>query len=368
MIHSIRVRGYRSLRDLTIRLGRLTIVTGENGTGKSNLYRSLWLLHEAAEGRFAESIAGEGGMPSLLWAGERRSDEPLGIRWELEHDAFHFELTCGLSPASGSSSFRTDPDIKTEAIRLGGSKGRIVAERKGSLAKVRGADRKMENLPLPVHAPESIISEVRDAARHPELAAVRAVLSDLRFYHHFRTDADSPARRAQVGSWSPVLHHDGANLAAAWQSIAESGLSDELDEAVDRAFPGSHWEAVNESDLFELSLSRPGLSRPLSARELSDGTLRYLCLIAALLTPRPPRLLVFNEPESSLNGNLLEPLAEMAARVPEDTQLLFVTHSEALTSALLSRMDGVSRRLISYEGETRLEGQGGARRVWTFDD
>lgn len=368
MIESIRVRGYRSLRDLPLRLGRVTVVSGENGAGKSNFYRSLWLLHQAAEGRLAEAIAAEGGMPSVLWAGERRRDEPRAVSWDLAHADFLFSLTCGLSPSDEASLFRTDPDIKSETIRLGGPKGRPVAERKGPHARIRSAGGAMEALPLPVHAPESIISEVRDGARHPELAAVRAVLSDWRFYHQFRTDAASPARHPRVGTWSPVLGHDGANLAAAWQSIAESGCREGLDEAVERAFPGSGWEVVNGEGAFQFRLRRPGLSRPLGAAELSDGTLRYLCLIAALLTPRPPRFLVFNEPEASLNDALLEPLADMVARVPAETQLLFVTHSEVLAAAILERTGGVSRRLISHQGETRPEGHDGARRVWIFED
>ena len=55
----------------------------------------------------------------------------------------------------------------------------------------------------------------------------------------------------------------------------------------------------------------PGILRPLEARELSDGTLRYLCLIAALLSPRPATLLALNEPEMSLHPELMQPLAEL---------------------------------------------------------
>ncbi|MCB1079998.1 MAG: AAA family ATPase, partial [Verrucomicrobiae bacterium] len=208
----------------------------------------------------------------------------------------------------------------------------------------------------------------RNDHRFPAVGAVRAILSDWRFYHQFRTDADSPIRRAQVGSWSPVLHHDGSNLASAWQSIAESGFRDALEEAVELAFPGCQLRAQGDEGGFRIEILRPGLSRWLGGSELSDGTLRYLSLIAALLTPRPPRLLVLNEPEASLNEGLLAPLAEMIAKIPAETQLIVVTHSETLATAISERIETTRVRLISYEGETRLEGQGGARRVWTFDD
>jgi predicted ATPase len=368
MIESLHLRGYRSLRDFRLRLGRVTVVAGENGTGKSNLYRSLALLQRAAEGRLAEAIADEGGMPSLLWAGDRRRDEPHAVTWELSHEIFHYSLQCGLSPADAFSAFRTDPDIKTETLRLGGANGRIVAERKGPMVKVAKAGGKPESLPHPLHGPESFLSEIRDGERHPAVVAAREILSGWRFYHQFRTDPDSPVRRPRIGSWSPVLHHDAGNLAAAWQSIAESGRGESLDEAVEAAFPGCACRAVDDSGAFQMQLLRPGMNRWMTAAELSDGTLRYLALVAALLTPRPPALLVLNEPETSLHPGLITPLADLVAGVPSETQLLVVTHSDRLAEAIEASCGGVVRRLISYVGETRLEGQDGAKRVWIFDD
>src|ERR687894_1841405 len=69
MLSAIAVRNYRSLRDVRVPLGRLTVVTGSNGSGKSNLYRALRLLADCAQGRVIESLALEGGFESALWAG-----------------------------------------------------------------------------------------------------------------------------------------------------------------------------------------------------------------------------------------------------------------------------------------------------------
>ena len=93
----------------------------------------------------------------------------------------------------------------------------------------------MEASPLPHHGPESMLSEVRDGIRFPALSAAREILLSWRFYHQFRTDADSAIRRPQVGSWSPILAHDGVNLAANLQSIAESGRKALLDEVLNSA-------------------------------------------------------------------------------------------------------------------------------------
>jgi hypothetical protein len=75
---------------------------------------------------------------------------------------------------------------------------------------------------------------------------------------------------------------------------------------------------------FRLQLHQPGQLRPLDASELSDGTLRYLLLAAALFSPRLPPLLVLNEPENSLHPDLLVPLARLIAAVAERTQVWVV--------------------------------------------
>ena len=111
MLNSIQVCGYRSLREFRLKLARVTVVTGGNGVGKSNVYRSLALLQRMADGRFAEALASEGGMPSALWAGERRRDEARRISWKIAHADFEFSLECGmvaLGPES-PSLFKTDP-------------------------------------------------------------------------------------------------------------------------------------------------------------------------------------------------------------------------------------------------------------------
>lgn len=73
MLESLHIRGYRSLRDVILPLPPLTVVTGGNGTGKSNLYRCLHPLGRAARGEFSRALANQGGMPSALWVGTRRS-------------------------------------------------------------------------------------------------------------------------------------------------------------------------------------------------------------------------------------------------------------------------------------------------------
>lgn len=71
MLSTIAIRGYRSLRDLTVPLGDLTVITGANGTGKSSVYRALRLLADCGRGAVIGSLAHEGGLESVLWARPR---------------------------------------------------------------------------------------------------------------------------------------------------------------------------------------------------------------------------------------------------------------------------------------------------------
>lgn len=180
---------------------------------------------------------------------------------------------------------------------------------------------------------ESMLTELADPERAPELLRVRRMIRGWRFYDGFRADAGAPARTPQVGTRTPVLADDGRDLAAALQTIRENGRS-ELDRAVADAFDGAILDVTVEGGRFDVALHQPGMLRPLSSAELSDGTLRYLLLVAALLTTDPPPLMVLNEPETSLHPELLAPLARLVRAAAEHSQVLVVSHSAALVREL----------------------------------
>ncbi len=114
----------------------------------------------------------------------------------------------------------------------------------------------------------------------------------------------------------------------------EVGADAELAEFVEDAFPGTSLDVSASNGAFEIEVRQHGLLRPLHTGELSDGTLRYLLLIAALLTPRPPPLMVFNEPETSLHPDLIPPLGRLLARAATRSQILVISHSQELVAAL----------------------------------
>jgi predicted ATPase len=177
-------------------------------------------------------------------------------------------------------------------------------------------------------------------------------MRDWRFYDHLRTDRDAPSRNPQVGTYTPVLASDGSDLAAAVQTIREIGDARQLDAAIADAFPGARIHVSGSDGYFEIEMQQHGLLRPLKAAELSDGTLRYLLLVAALLSPRPPTLMILNEPETSLHPDLLSPLARLIEQAASRSQVVVVSHAAALVSALEADADCAQIVLEKELGET----------------
>jgi len=150
------------------------------------------------------------------------------------------------------------------------------------------------------------------------------------------------------------LSNDGSDLAAALQTIREIGDPSALDSAITDAFPGATVSVENIEGRFEIAINQHGLLRPLKAAELSDGTIRYLLWVAALLTPRPPELLVLNEPETSLHPDLLPALGRLIASAAERSQVFVVTHAPKLITTLEKRKGCNLIRLEKQFGETKI--------------
>ena len=139
-----------------------------------------------------------------------------------------------------------------------------------------------------------------------ELLVLRERMRDWRFYDHLRTDRDAPARKPQIGTYTPVLASDGVGpRSGGADHPRDRRRASEFDDAIADAFPGARVDVTGNGAYFEIEMQQHGLLRPLKAAELSDGTLRYLLLVAALLSPRPPALMILNEPETSLHPDLL---------------------------------------------------------------
>ncbi|MGA8730092.1 MAG: AAA family ATPase [Terracidiphilus sp.] len=374
MIETLAISGYRSLRNLVLPMGRLNLVTGANGTGKSSLYRALRLLGDAALNTVVSSLAREGGLPSTLWAGPetiarsvRKGEFPVqgtprqktvSLKLGFAGNPYSYCIDLGYPPPA-QTAFPLDPAIKRECIWHGGvyRRASVLVDRLNRLVQLAPA--KNEDpviLTKELSSTDSMLATIADPQRAPEMLAVRESIRGWRFYEGFRTDTASPVRTPQIGTFTPVLSNEGADLPAALATIKVFGDREALERTIDDAFPGSRIEIEAQAGRFEVQLRQHGLLRPLAAAELSDGTLRFLLWTAALLTPRPPELMVLNEPETSLHPDLLPALARLIAVASERAQLVVVSHAQLLIEAL--EQNSVCKRLHLEKsfGETTLAG------------
>jgi predicted ATPase len=376
MITRLAISGYRSLRDVRITLGPINVVTGANGSGKSSLYRALKLLADIAQGRIIHSLAAEGGLESTLWAGPEASSRttkagtapvqklvrksPVSLKLGFSGKDYGYAIDLGLPLPDSRSKFSSDPEIKIESQWTGErlDRSNAFAIRIGPSVRILNAQGEWQQAHQHLDSFDSMMTHC------VELLMLRERMRNWRFYDHLRTDFDAPSRKPQIGTYTPVLAGDGSDLAAAVQTIREVGAAEAMDIAIADAFPGARVEVISTNGYFELEMHQHGLLRPLKASELSDGTLRYLLLVAALLSPRPPTLMILNEPETSLHPALLPPLARLIAQASKRSQAVVVTHAPTLVAVLDADAEYRQIVLEKHLGETIVKD--GAPPDWTW--
>lgn len=387
----VEITGFRSIRTVRFPLRRLTVLVGANGVGKTNLYRSLELLHAAARGTLAEEIAREGGLGSIFFAGGKnltedgsfdpkyrtdgfRRDEKNRLMLEARLDglgddanlSMSYRVELGFPQKLVAAAFELEAQVKSELLTLdGGRKPTVLMERDKPALWARDAEGSRQQLDNALLASETALSSLRGA--FPEIDAVRYAMSNWRFFHGFRTDRESPLRQPALAITAPMLAADGSNLAAVFATLAhiKEDMTD-VDAAIEEAFPGARLVVDEPHTHATIGMRYPDTpKRVFGAHELSDGTLQYLALMGALLAYRLPPFIALNEPETSLHPSLLPALGRIIARAAERTQIWVVTHSQVLADAIAEESGVRPRTVIRRDGATWLEG---LTNFGTFED
>ena len=371
-VRRVEIEAYRSIRKLSLPVERLNVFVGENGVGKTNLYRALELIQAAALGTLARELAAEGGMQNALWSGARKEKAParIGLGVQLAAGGAHYDyrtgaglvqqyqVEAGMSVPTGAA-FPLEPQIKEERLTFFGSKRpEVLLDRKGPHATARDEAGVRHDLETQLLATETALGSVSEPGRFPDLYAVRSAILDWRFYHGFRTDRSSPLRSPCLATTTPTLASDGADLAAVFSTLRHIRQDTaDLDAAIDDAFPSAHLVVPMPERTATFALVYKEFpKREFEPFELSDDTLRFLALAGALLSYRLPRFIALNEPETSLHPDLLPPLARLIARAAERTQAWVVTHSTTLADALAMAANVKPRTVLKRAGETQIEG------------
>lgn len=361
MLTDFAIKNYRSVKDLWLRLDQVTVIVGANGCGKSNVYRALELIAKAAEGELANSIAEEGGYHSVKWSGPfSKFDKSLvSLSIRTESHQYDIDFTEVNSPRFNQPYFNNDIEIAGERLfKLQGSKKSKIFKRRRVSVEAGNASSGRADYTNMLDGNRPFISDIKDPQLYPALSELRSNLLRWRFYHRFRTDLGSPIRRPNLPVATLSLNEDGTNLTNAIATILEMGDREGFLTDFADAFPGTIVTVESKRSGLALKVKYKSMKRPMNIEELSEGTLKYLCLLAAFYSLEPPPFLAINEPENSLHEDLLEPLARLIVKVSEHSQIWLTTHSQLLADYILEYGGYQDLQLEKVEGETCLKGVG----------
>lgn len=344
-IQELSIKGFRSLRDVTWRPGTLNVVIGPNASGKSNLLRAIGLLRGAAMGALSQDVLGMGGIAPLLWDG--RTQE---LAWTARVEPFLYELR--LHQLGAGSRYRVEKEWLTREASMPPA----LLERAVGRAAIEGRELDSSEARLPDE--QTLLSLGASPLLSSKVAEFRDLLSSWTLYHDIRVDPTAPMRQASVARMEQRVAADGQNLVPVLHTLYTGSRDFKrlVDDAMRVAFGPDYDELVfppAADQRVQLRVRWRTLRTEQSAADLSDGTLRFLLLLAILANPDPPDLIAFDEPETGLHPSMLPIVAEHAVEAARRTQVIFTTHSAQLLDAFTSTPPTTT--VAEWEaGETRL--------------
>ncbi|OJT18685.1 hypothetical protein BO221_38750 [Archangium sp. Cb G35] len=349
----LRVDGYRVLEGLDARLGALTVLTGEPGSGKSSLLDCLALLAFAVEHPLPPGVDPRGTGQRLFHAG---APERLHLSLRVTSGsglAFRYSLGLGGPESAPRVTSERFASVLTDASGQESESFTFLDFENG-----RGMSRTVSwAAPRPrviaashVLPPDRLVlrGELEPALR--SVASFRAFVSGWRFYPGFDVSRSAALRRPVLSEPEPLLAADGANLSAVLfhLMVEHPERWRELEATLREAWPSFHSLSVKPRGGPGTVLGvwrEAGAGGELTLADLSDGTLRLLCLAALCLSPRKAPLVGLDGPELGLHPRVLPVLARLLRRASTETQLLVATQSPALLAGLPAETVGLMKRV-----------------------
>ncbi|HMV47519.1 MAG TPA: AAA family ATPase [Blastocatellia bacterium] len=339
-IKQLDVAGFRSLKNVSWKPGDLNVVIGQNGTGKSNLLRILELISAAAQGQLAKYIEALGGMSAILWDGLAPSIF-LGLEIEQDSSSMFREETYKLKIDDNFFDPLIDREVWS-ARKHADDKNLVLIDRDAKQVVFNG---KPISSPAKIPQQETLLSLLNslsfegDAFDESSSAYLfRRQLGALSVYHDFDVSQNSSIRQPAVPRYEHTIEPTGRNLVTVLHTLysGNRAFKQNIDLAMRAAF-GNDYEEITfppASDRrIQFRIRWKTLRREQSAADLSDGTLRFLLILAILSMPLPSSLIAIDEPETGLHPSMLPIIAEFAVEASSRTQVIFTTHSPQFLSA-----------------------------------
>ena len=320
-IRSLTLRNILSFRDpVLLPLLPLNIFIGANGSGKSNLIDCIGLLRSLPASPVVY-VNDRGGTESWVWRGAKGGDGNATIQAELElgPEILTYEVT--FAAVERTFAIQSEALMRTDHTYL--------TRRADNLDIGHSGLPGPQGLRASISPGESSFAAYRFP--YSPITNTANALGDIRIYRDFHTGTRDDAR---IGVSSSGLKHpieeDGSNLALTLQEIDFHGALPKVKDYLKRL--SDRFEDIKvraEGGRSQLYVQERGLGM-VSATRLSDGTLKFLCLMAVLLDPNPGPLICIEEPETGLHPDALALVGDALREASTRTQLIVTTHSDAL--------------------------------------
>jgi predicted ATPase len=305
-IKSIHIRNFKSIKDSgVVELKPINILIGANGAGKSNFISFFKFINRLYNRELQLYIAQNGRADNFLFFGRKLSDFLQGtITFDNEYqNEYKFEL---------------------------------VPDQRGNLIFTKEWSNTVSDA-LQINNPGNIESELNTNNWY-RTNFLRDSLNSLKIFHFHDTSFNSRVKQPCYTRDYAFLQEDGGNLAAFLYRLQESNFdSFKMIEKVIQSiapFFGEFYlkpDEINPDQIF-LRWREKGFEQFFSAHNLSDGTLRMICLATLLLQPEPPAIIIIDEPELGLHPFAISKLAGLLQSVPETTQIIISTQSVNLVN------------------------------------
>ncbi|MEG4624621.1 AAA family ATPase [Microcoleus sp. w1-18aA5] len=345
-IHSLQLQNFLSYgsEGEKIELQPLNVLIGTNASGKSNLIEAMGVL-KATPTDLLTPIRQGGGISDFLWKGGKGTptakieaildypERTMPLRYQISFTAVGQRLEVvdeAIEDMAPRNSSESQPFFYYRYSDRGRPVINVIQDNEQQPRTLRNL-RREDIIP-----DQSILSQRKDPELYPELSYLGNKFADIGLYRNWQTGRDSVSRKAQQTDWPehPLLE-DGGNLGLVLNNLQYQLGSRLIIEKLQLFYDAAEELSIKiYGGTVQIFIRETGLTQPIPATRLSDGTLRYLFLIALLLDPTPPPLICIEEPEIGLHPDILPVVAEMLIEASQRTQLIVTTHSDALVSAL----------------------------------
>lgn len=325
--------------------GQLNILVGPNGSGKSNLIDCIRIFR-AAPLDIQEAFK-DSGFEEWLYQGTNKQSGNAFLRVtskprELPGGVSH-EIRLGpprRSRALLEERIYAGPEDEPTDLYFAGSHR---SEAMLTAASRTGKRRSGRKLDAHEYDPfQSILSQIRDVGRYPEVTRLGALYASIRIYSEWTFGRNSSLREATpTGRSDTTLSESMTDLALILNGLVGTSAHEKIRELL-QELKESYLDYVTRLMFGRVGLElveAPFEQLPLPAKRLSDGTLRFLALAAILLQPTLPALICLEEPELGMHPDMIRIVAGMIADASAKTQLIVTTHSEHLLTALQDDFD-----------------------------